>query len=413
MREKLPLRTPFPTGLATLLLALLFPPAAQAQTRAAFDEARNRMVDEEIVGAGIKNKRVIEAMRNTPRHEFVRKDHLKQAYYDMALPIGESQTISPPFVVAYMTEAIDPQREDKVLEIGTGSGYQAAVLSPLVREVYSIEIVAPLGNAAAKVLKKLKYTNVHTKVGDGFLGWPEHAPFDKIIVTCSPEKVPQPLVEQLKDGGRMVIPVGERYQQTLFLMKKVDGKLVTEALQPTLFVPMTGKAEAGREVKPDPLRPSIGNGDFEKTIGNPPFLLGWHYQRQMEVVADKGAPQGNNYITFRNNDPGRGAHALQGMAIDGRKVGKIEVSLMVCGEGIRPGQSAQQMPGVVLTFYDEKRATVGQSALGNWRGTFGWQKESKRIDVPPRAREAVVRIGLLGAVGSISFDSIEVKAVGK
>ena len=268
MHQNIPsilLRPPF---LAGLLLAALLVPAARAQSRTAFDEARNRMVNEEIVGGGVKNKRVIEAMRNTPRHEFVRKDHLKQAYYDMALPIGESQTISPPFVVAYMTESIDPQPDDKVLEIGTGSGYQAAVLSPLVREVYSIEIVAPLGNAAAKVLKKLKYTNVHTKVGDGFLGWPEHAPFDKIIVTCSPEKVPQPLIEQLKEGGRIVIPVGERYQQTLYLMKKVDGKLTTEALQPTLFVPMTGKAEAGREVKPDPLHPSIGNGDFEKTTGD-------------------------------------------------------------------------------------------------------------------------------------------------
>ena len=148
----------------------------------------------------------------------------------MALPIGEGQTISPPFIVAYMTEALDPQPSDNVLEIGTGSGYQAAVLAKLVRDVYTIEIVDPLGHKAAKTLERLHYDNVHVKVGDGYQGWPEHAPFDKIIVTCSPEKAPPALVEQLKEGGRMVIPVGERYQQTLYLMKKIDGKMVSEKL---------------------------------------------------------------------------------------------------------------------------------------------------------------------------------------
>ena len=206
------------------------------------------MVDREIVDAGVKNPRVIEAMRSTPRHEFVTINERKNAYLDMALPIGEGQTISPPFIVAYMTEAIDPQPEDKVLEIGTGSGYQAAVLSPLVREVYTIEIVEPLGRKAAKVLERLHYDNVHVKIGDGYQGWPEHAPFDKIIVTCSPENVPPALAEQLKEGGRMVIPMGERYQQTLYLLKKINGKLETEALKPTLFVPMTGKAESQRKV---------------------------------------------------------------------------------------------------------------------------------------------------------------------
>ena len=205
-----------------------------------------RMVDEEIVAAGVKNPRVIAAMRATPRHEFVPPNLWPNAYYDMALPIGEGQTISPPFIVAYMTEAIDPQPKDKVLEIGTGSGYQAAVLSGLVQEVYTIEIVESLGKRAAKTLKRLKYENVHTKVGDGYLGWPEHAPFDKIIVTCSPEKVPQALVDQLKEGGRMVIPVGERYQQTLYLLKKTDGKMLREPLLPVIFVPMTGKAEENR-----------------------------------------------------------------------------------------------------------------------------------------------------------------------
>src|SRR5690606_4895181 len=178
--------------------------AAVAQSSAEWRRMRDEMVDSEIVDAGVKNPRVIEAMRATPRHEFVPRTQRQYAYYDMALPIGAGQTISPPFIVAYMTEQIDPQPSDKVLEIGTGSGYQAAVLSPLVREVYSIEIVPSLGKAAERTLKRLKYDNVHTRVGDGFAGWPEAAPFDKIIVTCSPEDVPEPLVDQLAEGGRMI-----------------------------------------------------------------------------------------------------------------------------------------------------------------------------------------------------------------
>ena len=173
---------------------------AMAQSRAAFDAARNKMVDDEIVAAGVKNPRVIQAMRNTPRHEFVSLNQRKNAYFDMALPIGEGQTISPPFVVAYMTETIDPQPGDNVLEIGTGSGYQAAVLAKLVREVYTIEIVDTLGHKAEKTLERLHYDNVHVKVGDGYQGWPEHAPFDKIIVTCSPEKVPPALGRATQRG---------------------------------------------------------------------------------------------------------------------------------------------------------------------------------------------------------------------
>jgi len=384
--------------------------STSAQPRTALEKARNRMVDEEIVGAGVKNKRVIEAMRTTPRHEFVPPAHRKQAYFDMSLPIDKGQTISAPFIVAYMTEAIDPQPTDKVLEIGTGSGYQAAVLSPLVREVYTIEIVPALGHTAARVLKRLRYDNVHVKVGDGYQGWPEHAPFDKIIVTCSPEKVPPALVAQLKDGGRMVIPVGERYQQTMYLMKKTEGKMVTETLQATLFVPMTGKAEAGRQVKPDPVHPAVVNGDFEKTEGEPPQLAGWHYLRQMDLVSGKDAPRGSNYVTFRNADSGRSANAMQGFAVDGRKVDRLEVSCFVRGQNIRQGQTPQQVPRLIITFYDENRTPAGYGTLGPWQGTFPWQKEAERIDVPLRAREAILRIGLFGGVGEVSFDVIEVKA---
>ena len=369
------------------------------------------MVDLDIVKAGIKNPRVIEAMRKTPRHEFVPINLRKQSYVDMALPIGESQTISPPYIVAFMTEQLDPKPTDKVLEIGTGSGYQAAVLSELVREVYTIEIMAPLGQRAAKVLKQLGYTNVFAKVGDGYLGWAEHAPFDKIIVTCSPEHVPGPLVTQLKEGGRIVIPVGLRYQQTMYLMTKKDGKLVTESLHPTFFVPMTGQAEAKRRVQPDPLHPEISNGDFEETLGTPPIPTCWYYQRQMELVTGGDAPSGKNYVTFRNAQPGRESQAIQGFAVDGRKVKQLEISMHVRGNDLHLGQNSNQAPRVLLVFIDENRATIGEQVVKTWRGSFPWQQETARIPVPQRAREAIIIIGLLGAQGELSYDMVEVKGV--
>ncbi len=380
---------------------------AAAQPNPDWELLRNRMVDEEIVGAGIRDKRVIDAMRRTPRHEFVPPAYRRQAYMDMALPIGEGQTISPPFVVAYMTEALDPQPSDIVLEIGTGSGYQAAVLSPLVKEVYTIEIVPTLGQTAARTLKRLRYNNVHVRIGDGFLGWPEKAPFDKIIVTCSPENVPQPLVEQLNDGGRMVIPVGQRYQQTLYLMKKVDGKLVQEALQPTLFVPMTGKAEEGRQVKPDPLNPQLVNGNFEQLVGEPPRPAGWHYQRQLALSED--AAEGKYAVVFSNSEPGRGAQALQGFAIDGRKIGRLELTFFIRGQNLRPGPMPQQQPGILVNFYDENRGTAAQHLISRWRGTFDWQRESVQIEVPPKTREAIVCIGLMGATGSFWLDDVRIR----
>jgi protein-L-isoaspartate(D-aspartate) O-methyltransferase len=396
-----------------LLLGSLQVADAWSQARDAMTEAREKMVQEEIVAAGIKNPRVIQAMRTTPRHEFVPVTERAGAYLDMALPIGESQTISPPFVVASMTEVLDPQPGDKVLEIGTGSGYQAAVLSGLAKEVYTIEIVAALGRRAMQTLKRLKYVNVHVKVGDGYLGWPEEAPFDKIIVTCSPEKVPTPLVEQLKEGGRMVIPVGQRYQQTLYLMKKVGGRLEREALKPTLFVPMTGTAESERKVQPDPAHPRIVNGGFEETLKGTSEPLAWHYRRQARRVESPDAPEGKCSFVFSNEEPGRGSQILQGFAVDGRKVKWLEVSLQIRGENIRPGFYRDQLAGLIVHFYDENRAAIGQRVVGPWRGSFAWHQETARVLVPPQAREAILRIGLLGAVGELAIDDVKVSAVQK
>jgi protein-L-isoaspartate(D-aspartate) O-methyltransferase len=208
------------------------------------EPARLRMVERHLVERGIKNERVLQAFKTVPRHKFVPAEHRRLAYEDESLPIGEGQTITPVFDVAFMTEALDPKPSDKVYEVGTGSGYQAAILSQVVGQVYSVEIHKSLGEGAAKVLKELKYDNVHTRVGDGYAGWPEAAPFDAIIVTCAPEKVPPPLVEQLKEGGRLLIPLGDRYNQAVYLHTKRDGKLdAGKKLRPTLFVPMTGRAQ--------------------------------------------------------------------------------------------------------------------------------------------------------------------------
>ncbi len=204
---------------------------------------RKRMVQRHLVEHGIKNPRVLDAFRTVPRHKFLPTDVQRQAYDDESIPIGEGQTITPPYDVAFMTEALDLKPTDKVYEVGTGSGYQAAILSRLVKDVYSVEIHKPLSERATRVLKEVGYTNVHTRWGDGYAGWPEAAPFDAIMVTCAPEAVPQPLVDQLKEGGRMVIPVGDRYAQVVHLMVKKNGKMTDTELKPTLFVPMTGKAQ--------------------------------------------------------------------------------------------------------------------------------------------------------------------------
>jgi protein-L-isoaspartate(D-aspartate) O-methyltransferase len=388
-------------------------------------DARKLMVDDEIVAAGVKDPRVIQSMRDTPRHEFMPLALRKSAYYDMALAIGHGQTISPPFVVAYMTEQLKLEPADKVLEIGTGSGYQAAVLSPLVKDVFTIEIVKPLGVRAASTLKRLKYTNVHAKVGDGYQGWPEHAPFDKIIVTCSPEQVPPALVDQLREGGRMIVPVGQRYQQMLYLFEKRDGKLNRIALLPTLFVPMTGKAEAGRVVQPDPDHPSIHNGGFEDVVTatapadtnpNAPTgkeaskPVGWHYQRQLKLEETPDAPEGKHFVTLSNAEPGRSAQALQGMPVDGRKVHALDVSLWVKANDVRPGGNDQQQSALGIIFYDENRAEIGYTWVGPWHDSFDWRRVQEKLRVPPKAREAIVRIGMGGATGEISFDDIRIAA---
>jgi protein-L-isoaspartate(D-aspartate) O-methyltransferase len=391
------------------LMLLLFAATLHGQRNAEYATERNKMIEEAVIAAGVDDPRVVRALRLTPRHEFVALQYRSDAYEDMALPIGFQQTISSPFIVAFMTQCLDPQPADRVLEIGTGSGFQAAVLSPLVKEVYSIEIVPGLGRKAERTLRRLDYQNVHTKVGDGFQGWEEHAPFDKIIVTCSPEKVPVPLVEQLREGGLIVIPTGERYQQTLYLLRKTDGQLEAESLRPTLFVPMTGIAENNRRQLPDPANPQAINGGFEEPPRDNGFVPGWYYQRNLNWIEDSEAPEGSAFVSFENERPGRPTHVLQGFPIDGREVRELNLSAWVRYDELWFDRRSKEFPAIAITLYDENRKDLGHFWIGPFQGTSNWKKVSKRLRVPNQAREGILRIGLFGSKGTLMVDDVRLE----
>ncbi len=395
-------------------------------------ERARQMVDNDLLPqGGLTNPAVVDVMRRVPRNRFVPPLHQSIAFRDQAIAIGNAQTISPPYIVAYMTEQLDPKPSDKVLEIGTGSGYQAAVLSLLVDQVYSIEIVEPLGLRAEKTLQTLGMDNVHVKVGDGYKGWPEAAPFDSVIVTCSPESVPQPLIDQLREGGRMIIPIGERYQQTFYLCKKVNGKLEKERLTQALFVPMTGEAEDKREVQPDPNNPSLVGGGFEEVRDNG-TPIGWHYARNVQIVQDAEAKEGGRYARFSSDvdtaSPPKGkgrvaakapdnqqksAQVLQGFAVDGRKVSKLRLEFWARGQNIVPMQGRFQSPSVVLWLYDEDRNQIGEILHGPCSGTFPWRQYTPEIVIPKKTREIIILVGLPLAAGQLDVDGVNVKAIGE
>jgi protein-L-isoaspartate(D-aspartate) O-methyltransferase len=215
-------------------------PAPAAPRASESAGARERMVREQIEARGVRDPATLAAMRKVPRHELVPEAVRLAAYEDHPLPIGLGQTISQPYIVAFMTEALGLRGGETVLEVGTGSGYQAAVLAEIAARVYTIEIVAPLAERARADLARLGYTNVHVRAGDGYLGWPEAAPFDAIIVTAAAPRIPEPLKAQLKDGGRLVIPVGEEYQ-SLVVLTRTGSTFAERTVLPVRFVPMTGK----------------------------------------------------------------------------------------------------------------------------------------------------------------------------
>jgi len=211
---------------------------SQESSKDQYATRREDMVRYQIKARGVKDKKVLDAMRKVERHLFVPPEYISQAYEDHPLPVGEGQTISQPYIVALMTEVLDPDSTKKVLEIGTGSGYQAAVLAELCDSVYTIEIFKSLGEKAKNLLKVLGYDNVKVKIGDGYEGWEKHSPFDAIIVTCAPTHIPQPLKDQLAEGGKMIIPVGESYAQELVLLEKKNGRIVQKDIIAVRFVPM-------------------------------------------------------------------------------------------------------------------------------------------------------------------------------
>ena len=241
MRKYLEIATLLTLGLATTGAQCQPEPRATAETQQFdFEQARHQMVDEQIKARGIKDTRVLNAMREVPRHEFVPEAYRRQAYEDSPLPTSSGQTISQPYIVALMTELADPRPDQRVLEVGTGSGYQAAILSRLVRDVYTVEILPELARTATQRLDRLGFKNVHVREGDGYLGWSEHAPFDFILVTAGAREIPKPLIEQLKQGGRMVIPVDSSAgDQTLQVLEKgANGDVRIRDVIPVRFVPL-------------------------------------------------------------------------------------------------------------------------------------------------------------------------------
>lgn len=232
------------TGLIGLCCMLPFDSsAAESTPKDDFTEQRLAMVESQIASRGISNPATLAAMRAIPRHEFIPPLLRHGAYEDHPLPIGHGQTISQPYIVAFMTEAIAPKRDEKILEIGSGCGYQAAILAHSGAEIFTMEIVEPLAAMARENLKRLGLSNVQVRHGDGYRGWPEQAPFDAIIVTCAPDNIPPDLIAQLREGGRMIIPVGNTTHQDLILLRKYGDRLEKQTVLPVRFVPMTGEAE--------------------------------------------------------------------------------------------------------------------------------------------------------------------------
>ncbi len=363
-----------------------------------------RMVHNIMQVGDTKDERVLHALLTTPRHAFVQDAEF--AHADRALAIGKGQTISPPSAVGYMTEHLDPKPTDRVLEIGTGSGYQSAVLSPLVKDVYSIEIHEELASQAADRLAQLGRHNVHIRVGDGFAGWPEQAPFDKIIVTCSPEQIPPALLAQLKEGGRMLIPTGERFKQALHMVEKHDGQITSTQLRSVLFVPMTGTAEDGRQVLPDGSNPTLQNGDFAHAIDEDGRKVpeGWHNPRQAQWMEDA---EGSPFVRFTNIQPGADSQILQAFPVDGTAIHALELSMAIRAQQVEEGK-----PFCIVYFYDDQQNLLAEYNLPFEATDADWHVECGEMDVPQNAAYAFVGVGLLGATGTLDVSNVKVAPLG-
>jgi protein-L-isoaspartate(D-aspartate) O-methyltransferase len=241
--EKISYHVPAWCAISALLLLIFFIASAAQGQNEPFSAQRTAMIEKDLKGRNINDPAVLKAMQKVPRHLFVKKDLQEQAYNDYPLPIGEGQTISQPYIVALMTQSLGLKKEDTVLEIGTGSGYQAAVLAEIVQQVYSVEIKRALAESAEALLKTLGYRTIRIKAGDGFQGWKEHAPYDAILVTCAIDRIPPPLIAQLKEGGKIILPLGDTLgEQELVLGVKKNGRIERKTISAVRFVPMVGDA---------------------------------------------------------------------------------------------------------------------------------------------------------------------------
>jgi protein-L-isoaspartate(D-aspartate) O-methyltransferase len=247
---------------------------------------------------------------------------------------------------------------------------------------------------------------VQVRTGDGYLGWKEAAPFDGIIVACSPERVPPPLIDQLREGGRIVIPLGAGYEQMIYVLTKTNGMMLRESVASTVFVPMSGRAEREREKPRSPTAPTLNNPSFESVLGGSLRPTGWYHQRQIRAMPAGGVPDGGRFALFENRSPGRTAETSQAIGLDGRRCRGLVISGWVKGDGIARGPGERERASIVLAFYNARREMIGAVATGDWEGTFGWRGFEETVEVPTAAREAVLRIGLCGATGSLSVDGL-------
>ena len=389
--------------------AFLLAVAANGQNRDPWAEARARMVEYEVVAAGVKDARVCDAMRTVPRHEFIPAAMRRYAYFDMAVPIGEGQTISSPFIVAYMTEQLQPQPTDKVLEIGTGSGYQAAVLSGLVAKVYSIEIVELAGKTCGANAPPA--------------GLQEHRDEDRrrlsrLAGTCPLRQDHRHLLAGERpqaaggatQGGR---PIGGSPRASATSKLSTCSRKSTTSSRPSpcsrrFSCRWWAAPRMSGSCSPTPSEPAIINGDFKNLSGDQP--VGWYYLRQGRVEPSGRTP-GGNCLSLRNDSPGRAALALQAVGIDGRLTREIEISLWVRGQNVQPGSLPEQPPALSIAFFNANRQQVGRQEIGPWSGSFDWMEKRLRIKVPPSARLASVEVGLGGGTGRLSVTEVTMKVI--
>lgn len=391
--------------------------------------------NELVLQDGLENDLVLSAMMRIPREKFLPQNKKSGAYRDVAIPIGCSRMDYSPYITAYCISQLDPAPDDKVLEIGTGCGYASAVLSLLVREVHTVEFHATLSKKANQSLKKIGIKNVYGKIGDGFQGCPEQAPFDKIIVWGAVEDIPESLIDQLKEGGRMVVSVGEKYQQTLYLCRKKNGELKKETLPPTFFTSMPGEAESRRILLADPKNPSILGGDFEHYYGETRLPYGWYHVKNARILQGPDAPNGTNYMRFEVepeytivHDPHemedsygeppeqfvpsaeKTAQIVQSFAIDGKTVSRVKFGVFLRAENIQPLDPQNPPKGtIVLAFYGEDREVLQCVQLASVYGSFNWKPFSTEIPVPRKTLEADLYIGLFQNAGRLDIDAVSLE----